>query len=259
MGSNCVLNFWVCVRGITAIWSSFFIRFLYYYDIFFFFCNAKKHPPVALMSRSSLLAGRRHNSVGRCTSVMMVSDEYNCFISFAEMTPFCSLLSFSHLGNGRFWNWILCTLRWLYKGIILDGYCAIRDVMKLAQRWQLYRGRSLLIYGDLPLYNMGVCQPQKEKSPDFSSQAEQPWETLFVLWSFILFIFFPLHTRSAFAGKNDLREQMSWDQRRTEPAVFMCTSSLCSLSALLCSPFKYQTPSKILCVFCILSDRLRYC
>lgn len=145
------------------------------------------------------------------------------------MTPFCSLLSFSHLGNGRFWNWILCTLRWLYKGIIPDGYCAIKDVMKLAQRWQLYRGRSLLIYGDLPLYYIGVCRPRRRR-PDFSSQAEQSWETLFVLSSFILFyfIFFFLHTPSVFICKNEvnLREQMSWDQSETRAlcvCVFMLT------------------------------------
>lgn len=81
------------------------------------------------------------------------------FISFPWMTPFSSLLSLSHVGNGRLWNWILYTPRWLYKGIIQDGYCTIRNVMKLAQRWQLYRGRSPLIYGDLLQYNIGAYQP----------------------------------------------------------------------------------------------------
>lgn len=70
------------------------------------------------------------------------------------MTPFSSLLGRSHVGNSRLWDWILYTVRWLHKGIIQDGYCAIRNVMKLAQRWQLYRGRSLLIYGDLLQYNI---------------------------------------------------------------------------------------------------------
>lgn len=61
----------------------------------------------------------------------------SAFISFLWMTPSNSLLGSSHVGNGWVWNWILYTLRWLYKGIIQDGYCTIRNVMKLAQRWQL--------------------------------------------------------------------------------------------------------------------------
>ncbi len=102
---------------------------------------------------------REHNSGGQWRSVMWFRMNISAFISFLWMTPFSSLFGFSHVGNGRVWNWILYTLRWLYKGIIQDGYCTITNVMKLAQRWQLYRGRSLLIYGDLLQYNIWVCQP----------------------------------------------------------------------------------------------------
>lgn len=108
------------------------------------------------------------------------------------MTPFSSLFSLSHVGNGRVWNWILYTLRWLYKGIIQDGYCTIRNVMKLAQRWQVYRGRSLLIYGDLLQYNIGVCQPWRrtETSLVKLSSLGRPSRTLCLFRSPVVYFCF---------------------------------------------------------------------
>lgn len=56
-------------------------------------------------------------------------------IIFPQMTPTNSLLRCFHAGNSLVCNQILYAIRWLYKKILLGGYCAIRFEMKLAERW----------------------------------------------------------------------------------------------------------------------------